>query len=128
MVPLLWVPIAAALLWRGWARGGVPLVHLPALVAIGVLVWQLIEYSIHRCVWLGRLATLWPVSSAVGGRGGASSVERAWQGFGLEGPDKGFARDVVCGCLRLGRPSWWEFQQAGVTDACCCLTKSVLCH
>ncbi|KIZ03590.1 Inositolphosphorylceramide-B C-26 hydroxylase [Monoraphidium neglectum] len=58
VVPLLWVPIAAALLWRGWARGGVPLVHLPALVAIGVLVWQLIEYSIHR--WLFHLKPTTP--------------------------------------------------------------------
>ena len=49
VVPLLWLPVAAAFLWRGATAGGVPLLQLPALVAVGVLVWQLIEYSIHRC-------------------------------------------------------------------------------
>lgn len=50
MVPLIWLPVASALLWRGSVLGGVPVAQLPGLVAIGVLVWQLIEYSIHR--WL----------------------------------------------------------------------------
>lgn len=47
-MPLLWLPVAGALLWRGWVKGGVPFVQLPGLLAIGILAWQLIEYSIHR--------------------------------------------------------------------------------
>lgn len=47
VVPLLWLPVAAAFMWRG-VLGGLPPLMLPITLAIGVLVWQLIEYSIHR--------------------------------------------------------------------------------
>ncbi|KAI8475951.1 MAG: hypothetical protein J3K34DRAFT_402474 [Monoraphidium minutum] len=60
VVPLLWIPFATALLWRGVAHGGVPLLQLPALVAVGVLVWQLIEYSLHR--WVFHLKPTGPKS------------------------------------------------------------------
>ncbi|KAL4424625.1 hypothetical protein ABPG77_002243 [Micractinium sp. CCAP 211/92] len=49
VVPLLWLPIAAAFMARGVLGGLSPLL-LPLTLAIGVLVWQLLEYSIHR--WL----------------------------------------------------------------------------
>lgn len=48
VVPLLWLPVAAALMWRGVAAGGLPLALLPVAFVVGVLVWQLLEYSIHR--------------------------------------------------------------------------------
>ncbi|KAI3426116.1 hypothetical protein D9Q98_008495 [Chlorella vulgaris] len=47
-VPLLWLPTAAALMWRGVAVGGLPLAMLPLAAVVGVLVWQVLEYSIHR--------------------------------------------------------------------------------
>lgn len=51
VIPLLWLPIAAACVWRGWGAGGVSAVQLPALVAVGVVIWQLIEYSLHRYIF-----------------------------------------------------------------------------
>jgi dihydroceramide fatty acyl 2-hydroxylase len=48
VVPLLWLPVAAALMWRGVALGGLSPLALPLTLVAGVLVWQLIEYSIHK--------------------------------------------------------------------------------
>ncbi|KAL4423877.1 hypothetical protein ABPG75_001178 [Micractinium tetrahymenae] len=48
VVPLLWLPVAALLAAR--ASATLPLQSLAALAAAGVLLWQLIEYSLHR--WL----------------------------------------------------------------------------
>eukprot|EP00887_Chlorella_sp_A99_P006781 scaffold2.g6781.t1 len=48
VVPLLWLPVAAAFMWRAVARGGLPLLHVPGFLIGGVLAWQLLEYSIHR--------------------------------------------------------------------------------
>lgn len=60
VVPLLWLPFSAFLLWRGWSVGGVPAGHLPWCVAFGILVWQLIEYSLHR--WVFHLKPTGPKS------------------------------------------------------------------
>lgn len=50
VVPLLWLPLAALLAWRALAPGALPLATVAALAAAGVVLWQLIEYSLHR--WL----------------------------------------------------------------------------
>lgn len=47
-MPLLWLPIAAAFMWRAVAVGGLSPLALPLTLLAGVLVWQLIEYSIHK--------------------------------------------------------------------------------
>lgn len=60
VVPLLWLPVAAAFLWRAATAGGVPPLQLPGAIAAGVLVWQLIEYSIHR--WLFHFGPTGPES------------------------------------------------------------------
>lgn len=49
VVPLLWLPLAAALAVR--AAATLPLHTLAALAAAGVVLWQLIEYSMHRWVF-----------------------------------------------------------------------------
>jgi hypothetical protein len=51
VVPLLWLPVAGALMWRAVAQLGLPTAQLPWLAAFGVLGWQLFEYSVHR--WPG---------------------------------------------------------------------------
>lgn len=48
VVPLLWLPVATALCWRGVVAGGLPLAALPVAFVAGVLIWQLMEYSIHK--------------------------------------------------------------------------------
>lgn len=52
VVPLLWLPVAALLAVR--ASAVLPLRSLAALAAAGMLLWQLIEYSLHR--WLFHAA------------------------------------------------------------------------
>jgi hypothetical protein len=60
VVPLLWVPVAAVLLWQAVVGGGVPASQLPALIGAGVLAWQGVEYSLHR--WLFHLKPTGPES------------------------------------------------------------------
>ena len=50
VVPLLWVPMAALLAWRAVASSALALVPAAVLAATGVVLWQLLEYSLHR--WL----------------------------------------------------------------------------
>lgn len=60
VVPLLWVPVACALLHHAHTRLGLAAASLPWAVAVGVLGWQLVEYSIHR--WLFHLKPTGPKS------------------------------------------------------------------
>ena len=47
-MPLIWIPISCFCLYISAAWYGVSLRLLPALFVIGILVWQLFEYSVHR--------------------------------------------------------------------------------
>lgn len=49
-VPLIWLPVAMALAWVSHTSHDVSIPLLMVLFTIGVLVWQLFEYSVHR--WL----------------------------------------------------------------------------
>ncbi len=52
LVPLLfWGPLAAFLLWRGFAVHDLPLAGLFAIGALGLFVWTLTEYCLHRFVF-----------------------------------------------------------------------------
>lgn len=52
LVPLLfWGPIAGWLLWRSRAVHGLPTDGLLAIGALGLLVWTLAEYGLHRFVF-----------------------------------------------------------------------------
>ncbi|GBF95338.1 fatty acid 2-hydroxylase [Raphidocelis subcapitata] len=51
VIPLLWLPVAGALMWRAVSQLGLPAGQLPWLAAVGVLGWQLVEYSLHRWVF-----------------------------------------------------------------------------
>jgi len=50
MLIALYVPMSAALLWWG-VRQGVDVRSLVAWYLAGVVVWSLVEYLIHRCVF-----------------------------------------------------------------------------
>ena len=47
-MPLLWLPIASAMLYYAHTKCGGSLLLLAALFPIGILVWQLFEYCVHR--------------------------------------------------------------------------------
>jgi len=52
IVPLLfWGPVAAFLLWRSYAVHELPLTGLAGIGALGLLVWTLTEYGLHRFVF-----------------------------------------------------------------------------
>jgi hypothetical protein len=48
VVPLVWLPLAGLMAWR--AIASLPFNTFAVLITTGVLLWQLIEYSLHR--WL----------------------------------------------------------------------------
>ena len=48
VVPLIWVPIILACLRRSFLDSQMQWPQLALLVAAGVLLWQLLEYCIHR--------------------------------------------------------------------------------
>ena len=51
-MPLIWAPIVAVLVLQGWQqRPGASGVGFLGLVACGLLLWQLIEYCIHRLLF-----------------------------------------------------------------------------
>jgi 4-hydroxysphinganine ceramide fatty acyl 2-hydroxylase len=45
---ICYVPLAAGLSLWGWRDAALPEVAKPALIAVGLLVWTLIEYLLHR--------------------------------------------------------------------------------
>jgi hypothetical protein len=61
IVPLiLWVPIISFLLYRGATLHGVSAIEFAALFGIGIFVWTLTEYLLHRFVFH------WNATSAAG--------------------------------------------------------------
>ena len=49
IVPLLvWAPLVVFLLWRGIAVHHIPVTEIAGLAALALLVWTLLEYTIHR--------------------------------------------------------------------------------
>jgi hypothetical protein len=52
VVPIVWIPVMLALLWRAQTSPGPLSITLSIpLFAIGIIAWQLIEYSLHRWVF-----------------------------------------------------------------------------
>jgi len=52
IVPLLvWGPVAGYLLWRGVGVHGLPVAQMLGVGALGLFVWSLTEYCLHRFVF-----------------------------------------------------------------------------
>ena len=58
-MPLLWTPVVALLAWRALASGVLPML-LVLQAAAGIVLWQLIEYSMHR--WLFHAVPFTPAA------------------------------------------------------------------
>lgn len=56
---VVWVPVAAIVLWRSVARHDVAWSKLAALLAGGLLTWTLAEYVLHRWVFHWTNDTAW---------------------------------------------------------------------
>lgn len=48
---VVWVPIVAAVLYRSWMRHELSVVATAGLVLIGLIIWTLTEYVLHRFVF-----------------------------------------------------------------------------
>ena len=48
VVPLVWTPIVLACIGRAFHASTLPRAATALLVCAGALLWQLLEYSIHR--------------------------------------------------------------------------------
>ncbi len=48
---LLWSPIALALIWRSFSIYKMPLADFALMATVGLLIWTLMEYSLHRFVF-----------------------------------------------------------------------------
>lgn len=62
VVPLIWIPIYAAVSYIAVVSQQVDLVQLAALQLQGVVLWQFIEYCIHRFLFHARVASYWAIT------------------------------------------------------------------
>lgn len=62
VVPCIWTPITAALLLQSILVWRASLPWLFALVAAGLLLWQLIEYSLHRFIFHAEPSSYWGIT------------------------------------------------------------------
>jgi dihydroceramide fatty acyl 2-hydroxylase len=62
VVPLVWVPIYLALSMRASRQLGLPLLRLAALQLQGVVLWQLLEYLIHRFLFHAKVGSYWGIT------------------------------------------------------------------
>jgi len=59
VVPIVWIPVATASLWRGVAVKGIAAPVALAVVVLFFGVWTLAEYVLHRFVFHWKPATSW---------------------------------------------------------------------
>ena len=58
VVPLIWIPVALWAEWNG-IRQGVPVSVVPVCIAVGLLMWTMLEYHLHRFLFHWRTTTYW---------------------------------------------------------------------
>lgn len=61
LVPLVWLPVYAAASYVAVAQHQIELAQLAALQLQGVVLWQLIEYCIHRFFFHARVEAYWAI-------------------------------------------------------------------
>ncbi|CAM6088792.1 unnamed protein product [Calypogeia fissa] len=59
VIPLVWCPVAFAMIYIAIAKEGVPLTRIPALLAYGVGVWTFLEYLLHRFLFHMKTSSFW---------------------------------------------------------------------
>ena len=62
VVPCLWLPLHLACAALAHSRYGMQLPQLAVLLVAGVLLWQLLEYTIHRFVFHAHLTSYWGIT------------------------------------------------------------------
>lgn len=62
VVPTIWIPIYLALGIRAVQQLGVPVLQLAALQMQGIVLWQLLEYLIHRFLFHAEVCSYWGIT------------------------------------------------------------------
>eukprot|EP00798_Chlamydomonas_sp_ICE-L_P020005 gene20005-26718_t len=62
VVPLFWLPIFSAAALHSCISLGTSLADLVALLLVGVVAWQLLEYLIHRFIFHADLRSYWGIT------------------------------------------------------------------
>lgn len=58
MIPLIWLPIVFYVEWQA-LQGGISASAIPLYMAGGLLIWTLLEYSLHRFLFHAATSTYW---------------------------------------------------------------------
>lgn len=58
VIPLVWVPVASCFISNS-IRIGIPTLQLPFLVILGIFVWTLTEYLLHRFLFHVKTQSYW---------------------------------------------------------------------
>jgi hypothetical protein len=58
VIPIIWVPIASCFIYNSF-RLGLPVPHLPLFVLLGIFVWTLTEYLLHRFLFHVQTKSYW---------------------------------------------------------------------
>ncbi|CAM6122139.1 unnamed protein product [Calypogeia fissa] len=59
VIPLIWVPVAVVMFYMSLVVEKVPLYRLPGNCAVGVVIWTLLEYLLHRFVFHMKTSSYW---------------------------------------------------------------------
>ena len=62
VVPCLWAPLHLAGMVLSHTQFGWPVPHLALLLAVGVVLWQLLEYVIHRFAFHAHVSSCWGIT------------------------------------------------------------------
>lgn len=62
VVPAIWLPVALFSAFQAYSKFGLGAATLASLIAGGVLVWQLLEYLIHRFVFHAASDRYWGIT------------------------------------------------------------------
>lgn len=62
LVPCLWAPLHLACAAHAHMKYAWPLPHLLGLLVVGVLLWQLLEYLIHRFAFHAHVSSYWGIT------------------------------------------------------------------
>eukprot|EP00803_Ostreobium_quekettii_P003446 evm.model.scf_860.5 EVM.evm.TU.scf_860.5 scf_860:36099-36884(+) len=61
-VPVVWLPLMGWALWRCAAIAGMPAADIASLFIMGMVLWQGLEYAIHRCVFHATPSGPWGIT------------------------------------------------------------------
>ncbi|CAM6092332.1 unnamed protein product [Calypogeia fissa] len=59
VIPMVWVPVATAMIYTAVVKERVPISRLPILAVGGILLWSCLEYLLHRFLFHMKTSSFW---------------------------------------------------------------------